>query len=330
MSQVINPLSEKYIRPPIADDKGTENLDDLFQPRAAGLESDDNDLAGRGSVLAKGAPNIMTDNGLGVTLFVYFLPIGSVSNKIMMIADRDGVRQVLDVINPSAPPGKMALRARLKPAAPGFPEARVEGTNGVKDLGKGPKAGKQDTAYRSGKSAHKGTASSDSSPRMKAMTWHRILRSCVAVCGLEILVLEVLRVLKLQVNGQEHRGRKSIAEGKWGRRKKASQASQLSSARVRSKLFHIAVDQNSGRVSKTDHFSWAGQWLSSPPSSALAAPRPRLDYRAARLYQYLDASVTWKYLSYKGWGVMNITKHQSQSDKLPKIIQHVAVACTLQ
>ncbi|KAF8183846.1 hypothetical protein K438DRAFT_1766705 [Mycena galopus ATCC 62051] len=105
MSQVINPLSEKYIRPPIADDKGTENPDDLFQPRAAGLESDDNVLAGRGSVLAKGAPDIMTDNGLGATLFVYFLPIGSVSNKIMVIADRDGVRQVLDIINLSAPPG---------------------------------------------------------------------------------------------------------------------------------------------------------------------------------------------------------------------------------
>ena len=63
-----------------------------FQPWASGnrftgprdFESDDNVLA-----------DIINDNGLGATLFVYFLPIRS-AEKIMMIADRDGVRQVLE------------------------------------------------------------------------------------------------------------------------------------------------------------------------------------------------------------------------------------------
>jgi hypothetical protein len=56
-------LSEENIRPSVSSDVITENNDNLFKSRAAGLEGNNYILAGRGSARAKGVPDVMSDNG---------------------------------------------------------------------------------------------------------------------------------------------------------------------------------------------------------------------------------------------------------------------------
>jgi hypothetical protein len=89
-------LSQENIRPSVSSDVITENDDDFFEPRAAGLEGNNYILAGRGSARAKGVPNVMSDNAFDAAQFVYPLPIWSVSYKIVIVPNWDGFRQVLE------------------------------------------------------------------------------------------------------------------------------------------------------------------------------------------------------------------------------------------